>query len=57
LPRSLAEALEGMEKSEAVKAWFGPTFLEAYLRHKGSELAHVAGLDPPELCARYAEVY
>jgi glutamine synthetase len=57
LPRSLAEALDGMEKSAAVQGWFGPTFLEAYLRHKRSELAHVAGLDPPELCARYAEVY
>jgi hypothetical protein len=30
---------------------------EAYLRHKRSELAHVAGLDAPELCARYAEIY
>jgi glutamine synthetase len=57
LPRSLAQALDGMEKSKAVQGWFGPTFLEAYLRHKRSELAHVAGLDPPELCARYAEVY
>ena len=57
LPHSLAEALEGMEKSGAVQSWFGPTFLEAYLRHKRSELAHVAGLDAPELCARYAEVY
>ncbi len=57
LPRSLAEALDGTEKSAAVQDWFGPTFLEAYLRHKRSELAHVAGLDPPELCARYAEVF
>ena len=39
------------------KGWFGPTFLEAYLRHKRSELAFVAALEPPELCARYAEVY
>ncbi|HEY8803015.1 MAG TPA: hypothetical protein VIN00_08050, partial [Candidatus Dormibacteraeota bacterium] len=57
LPRSLAEALDGTEKSAAVQDWFGPTFLEAYLRHKRSELAHVAGLDLPELCARYAEVF
>ena len=33
-----------MEKSAAIKEWFGPTFLEAYLRHKRSELAHVAAL-------------
>jgi glutamine synthetase len=57
LPHSLGEALDGMEKSAAIKEWFGPTFLEAYLRHKRSELANVAALDPPELCARYAEVY
>jgi glutamine synthetase len=57
LPRSLGEALDGMEASAVVKGWFGPVFLEAYLRHKRSELAHVAGLDPAELCARYAEVY
>jgi glutamine synthetase len=57
LPRSLAEALDGMEKSRAVQGWWGPIFLDAYLRHKRSELAHVAGLEPPELCARYAAVY
>jgi glutamine synthetase len=57
LPRSLGEALDGMEKSDAIKEWLGPTFLQAYLRHKRSELAHVAALDPPDLCARYAEVY
>ena len=57
LPHSLGDALDNMEKSEAVAKWFGPVFREAYLRHKRSELAHVAGLDAPELCARYAEVY
>jgi glutamine synthetase len=57
LPHSLADALDGMERSEAVKAWFGPTFLDAYLRNKRSELGSVAGLDGADLCARYAEVY
>ncbi len=57
LPRSLEQALDDTEKSEAVQSWLGPTFLEAYLRHKRSELGYVAGLEPPELCARYAEVY
>jgi glutamine synthetase len=57
LPRSLAEALDRMEASAAIKAWFGPTFLDAYLRHKRSELGYVHGLEPAELCARYAEVY
>jgi glutamine synthetase len=57
LPRSLTQALDHMERSEAVRRWFGPVFLEAYLRHKRSELAHVAGLDAIELCARYVEIY
>jgi len=57
LPRSLGEALDAMEASDTVKTWFAPTFFEAYVRHKRSELAHVADLGPTELCARYAEVY
>jgi len=57
LPRSLAAALNAMEASEAVQAWFGPVFLDAYLRHKRSELAYVAQLAAPQLCQRYAEVY
>ncbi len=57
LPHSLGEALDAMEASDTVKGWFGPTFFEAYLRHKRSELAYVADLAPADLCARYAEVY
>jgi glutamine synthetase len=57
LPHSLAEALDHMERSELVGRWLGPVFHEAYLRHKRSELAHVAGLDAAALCARYAEIY
>lgn len=57
LPHSLREALDAMEASQTVASWFGSTFVEAYLRHKRSELAHVAGLEPSDLCARYAEIY
>jgi glutamine synthetase len=57
LPHSLGEALDVMAASETVEGWLGPTFFEAYLRHKRSELAFVAELAPDELCARYAEVY
>jgi glutamine synthetase len=46
-----------MEASAAVRSWFGPTFLEAYLRHKRAELATLTDLEPEELCDRYAEVY
>ena len=57
LPSSLGDALDAMEASDSVKAWFGPVFFEAYLRHKRSEVAHVAGLDAHDLCERYAAVY
>jgi len=57
LPHSLGEALDVMEASETAKSWFGPVFFEAYLRHKRSEVDHVADLSPADLCARYAEVY
>jgi len=57
LAHSLGEALDLMETSDTVETWFGPTFFEAYLRHKRSEVAYVADLSPPDLCMRYAEVY
>jgi glutamine synthetase len=57
LPRSLGDALDAMAASAAVQGWMGPTFLNAYLRHKRAELAYVANLEPADLCARYAEVY
>ncbi len=57
LPHSLPEALDAMAASDAVRAWFSPVFLDAYLRHKRSEAAHVAALGPEELCRRYFEVY
>ena len=57
LPHSLSEALNNMAASKAVAGWFGPTFLEAYLRHKRSEIQHVADWSVNEICSRYAEVY
>jgi glutamine synthetase len=57
LPRSLGEALHAMEASEAVRGWFGPVFLDAYVRHKRSELAFTQEFAVTELCQRYAEIY
>jgi glutamine synthetase len=57
LPGSLAAALKEMETSKAVQDWFGPVFLEAYLRHKRAELGHTNEFSASELCHRYAEVY
>ena len=56
-PQSLSHALDAMAASKAVAGWFGPVFLEAYLRHKRSEMQHVAEWAVNELCNRYAEVY
>lgn len=57
LPRSLTEALDLMEASDVVSGWFSPMFREVYLRHKRSEVGHVAGWSEAELCERYAEIY
>lgn len=57
LPRTLSEALAAMEASDAVRAWFGPVFLDAYLRHKRSEIAYTQEFAVAELCRRYAEIY
>lgn len=57
LPGSLAVALREMEHSSAVQDWFGPVFLDAYLRHKRAELAYTSEFSVSELCHRYAEVY
>lgn len=57
LPRSLGAALKEMEHSEAVQAWFGPVFLEAYLRHKRAELNYTNEFSVSELCHRYSEIY
>ncbi len=57
LPGSLSAALDLMEASEAVAGWFGPLFREVYLRHKRSEVAHVAEWSDAEMCAQYAEIY
>lgn len=57
LPRSLDEALDALEGDATARAWLPPELLEAYLMHKRGESASVAGLDPQEICRRYAEAY
>jgi glutamine synthetase len=57
LPRSLAEALDNLEATPEASSWFGPTYLEAYLRHKRAEIKLIAGLDEAEQCARYGQIY
>jgi glutamine synthetase len=57
LPRSLGEALDGLEASAEAREWCGDNFFGAYLRFKRAELKVVEGLTEAEICARYAEVY
>jgi glutamine synthetase len=57
LPRSLGEALDLLEATPEAKAWFGPVYLEAYLRHKRAEMRMLEGLDDAAQCARYALTY
>jgi glutamine synthetase len=57
LPHSLSAALDNLAGSESARTWFGPVHLDAYLRHKRAEVAHIRNFSAAELCARYAEVY
>ncbi len=57
LPRSLGEALAHLETTPEARDWFGPTFLDAYLKHKRSEIRMVEELPAAEQCRRYALAY
>jgi glutamine synthetase len=57
LPQALPVALDNLAASGLAGRCFGATHLDAYLRHKRAELAHVECLSAAELCAKYAEVY
>jgi len=57
LPRSLTEALDLLEATHEAREWFGPVYLEAYLRHKRAEIRMLEGLDEAAQCARYALTY
>src|SRR6266436_4737499 len=53
LPHSLGEALDNLEATPEARDWFGPVFLDAYLRHKRAEIKMLDGLDESQQCARY----
>src|SRR5215207_718305 len=57
LPRSLGEALDRLEATAEARDWFGPVFLDAYLRHKRAEIRFLDGLTKAEQCRRYAQTY
>ncbi len=57
LPRSLGQALDCLEATPEATDWFGAVYLDAYLKHKRSEIRLVEELPPAEQCRRYALAY
>ena len=57
LPQSLSEALNKLEETPEAKEWFGPVYLDAYLRHKRAEVKMVAEMSEAEQCEIYAKSY
>jgi glutamine synthetase len=57
LPQSLPEALDRLEKSAAVRSWFGELFLDVYLKHKRGEMEFLDGKTIEEACRLYEQVY
>jgi glutamine synthetase len=57
LPQSLNNALETLDKSTAVRDWFGDKFVDLYIAHKKGELDQLEGLDWAQKCDRYKDVY
>lgn len=57
LPTSLASALDELEASSDVRAWFPKGFTDIYLAHKRDEIITLKGLDDDALCRAYQEAY
>ncbi len=57
LPGTLEEALALFEADEEVRSWFRDPFPEIYLKHKRSEIAHVAEMTEEERHAAYSAAY
>jgi glutamine synthetase len=57
LPHSLGEALDRLEATPEAAGWFGPVYLDAYLRHKRGEIRLLEGKTEVEQCAIYAQSY
>jgi len=57
LPETLSEALDRLERSDAVASWFGELFQDVYVKHKRGELAFLDGKTFEEACRLYEQVY
>ena len=57
LRKSLPVALDRLEKSEAVRSWFGDLFLDVYIKHKPGKMKFLDGKTVEEACQLYEQVY
>jgi len=57
LPETLEDSLRALAADDVVRDWLPPRMLEVYASIKRSEIEAVAGLEPVEICRRYAQVY
>ena len=57
LPTSLYGALDELEASDEVCAWFPDGFTDIYLAHKRDEVITLRGLDDTALCSAYQDAY
>jgi glutamine synthetase len=57
LPRTLGEAIGLLRRTPVAREWFGPEFFELYLNYKLEEEQAMAGLEPQDICDRYAAVF
>ncbi len=57
LPTSLAAALDELEASNEVRAWFPSGFSDIYIAHKRDEIITLQGLDDTALCSAYQSAY
>ncbi len=57
LPETLEAALGKFGANATVASWFSEPFVQVYLAHKASEIAHLAGMDTAAKCAAYEMAY
>ncbi|MDH3658645.1 MAG: glutamine synthetase family protein [Alphaproteobacteria bacterium] len=57
LPTSLAAALDELDASSEVRAWFPNGFTDIYLAHKRDEVVTLRGRDDAALCRAYQDAY
>jgi glutamine synthetase len=56
LPRTLGEAIGLLRSTAVARDWFGAEFFDLYLNFKLEEEQAMAGLEPQDICDRYAAV-